>query len=225
MRGFNPATGLHQYLAKRKNNLITLTVATYRLSTILLALKEIIEEEKLIDTENRTIIVLNSDLEKVFGTKILHASQVREKVEDLLYKRFGREFTASLAIANKEMDAMNFWISFENDAQECEESKPEQETEQVVVKTELFRLLKNEGLVPKKKGRDMKMNKIFKIVDDYLRKHQDPRNSLIYDLRKDQLGHLINKKYATRSQILSHIKEKLLTQPPGAERKTIRKLP
>jgi len=225
MRTFNPSFGLHQYLAKRKSSLITLSTSTYRPSTILLALTEIIQEEKLFDDGNHTIIVLNHELERIFGAKVFHVSQFRPQLEKLLYKKFGKEHTVSLEIANKEIEAINFWDSIE--AGTNAQTDKGQEAF-VIVKPELFCLLKNEGLLPFKAGRKMKIYRIQALVEEYIKRNvlKDARNSFVLNLRKNELGRLVGKDYATIPQVLASIRESCLIHLPEPEvRKSQRKLP
>jgi len=223
LRVFDPKTGLHQYLAKRKSNLITLTVGSYRLSTILLALKEIIEEEALCDPLNRSIILLNPELERIFGTKAFHVSQFRLKLENLLYRKYGREINISLDIANKEIEAMNFWISAEG---ETELEKPTLIGEIgpiVKVNPELVIILRSKGFIPRKAGCLMRLGKVHRLVNDYVEKTvpRDARNPWVKDLRRNELGRLLNINFATPVQISNKIND-LITYLPEPTRKSQR---
>jgi len=207
LRVFKPNTGLHQYLAKRKSNLITLTVSSYRLSTILLAIKEVIEEEKLFDSLNRTIIVFNPELERIFGVNVLHVSQLIPRLEELLYQKVGREITISLDIANKEVETMNFFASVETEINQTKSFSIE--SKYISVEPILISLFKHEGLVPRKAGSIMKNERFQKVIEEYINKLilRDSRNSAIIDLRRNQLGALLNKNYATSKQIMDGLKE------------------
>lgn len=207
LRIFKPSSGLQQYLAKRKSNLITLTVSSYRLSTILLAIKEIIEEEKLFDTLNRAIIVFNPELERIFRVNVLHVSQLLPKVEELLHPKNGREITISLEIANREVETMNFFASVDNEITQTKSFHIA--SKYISVEPILVTIFKNEGLVPKKAGSVMKAERFQKVVEDYINllMLRDSRNSAIIDLRGNPLKALINKNYATSKQVMEGLKD------------------
>ena len=111
LRTFRPGSSLHVYLAKKKSDLITLTVSTYRISTILLALREIIHEEQLYDPGNRHIILLKGELENIFGAPYITVSQMKSKLDAILYEKHGFECPSSGDLAFRELSAMNFWFS------------------------------------------------------------------------------------------------------------------
>jgi len=232
LRAFIPFTGLHPYLARRKNDLITPTVTTYRLSTIILAVKEILDEEKLWDALDPCFITLNRDLEEIFGTKALHVSQLRVKIERLLQKRIGQEKVTNLELASREIEAMNFLNTRENECmdqsmQEIQEERQIEENKAIIkVKPKLLQFLKNERLISRNKGRRMKLQQIYKIIHDYIwrRVPKEARNVAIIDLRRNQLGTIFNKNFITTFSIASCVKQ-LSEAIPQGERKSKRKLP
>jgi hypothetical protein len=211
MRVFQPQSGLHQYLAKTKNRLINLAVSTYRFSTILLALKEIIEEQGLFDPENRTIIVLNSELEKIFGTKALHVSQFRSELDKLLYRKPGRDHTFNIEIANKELEALNFWISVETETSGEDPSVFAEWKNELTatVKPDLLRILKKGGVLPKNAKQAMNIGKLKKALDNYIANKVNTvsGNRHVLTLNDSALSCLVKRNYLTKGQLENKIKE------------------
>lgn len=207
MRSFLPYNGFYDYLVQRKSQYISQTVTTYRLSTILLAIKEIIEEDQLIDLSNFSIIVFKDQLEIIFGAKAFHISQIRPKIESFLEKRNGYEPVTNLDLGNREVQAMNFWIEYE--PIELNNSLlqlfAEPASKEIRIQDQLALLLKNKGLLSKKVSK-FKYARFFSLISILIANTPTVGgNEAIFDLRNDELGMVINRNFATKNQIFKSL--------------------
>lgn len=208
MRSFNPRNGLYIYLVRRKSQYISQTVTTYRLSTILLALKEIIEEKQLIDRTNSSIIVFNDELESIFGAKALHFSQVWPKTEEFLKKKNGYEPVTNIDLGNREVQAMNFWmdqrqdpigVSLFNLFADFAQPQPDE----IILKDQFILLLKNQGILNKKAPKKVKFDRFIILAKALINRCPTVGgNHTVFDLRHTELGTVIGRNFATRNQII-----------------------
>lgn len=201
---FPPFSKLHYYLALRKGSIISPIAVTYRIRTVLMAVKEIIEEEELFDLLNREIIILNKELEEALRVKYIHISRLRIKLESLLIGKHNERIIADEAQMQKEIESMRFW-----------ESYPMLSEDQSVTRTnikgkfrvsvQLFELIKS-CLDKPVKGRILTYNKICQLMSTYVGTRGsifvDPRSTYILDLRNDLLGMIFRKNFVTKSQLM-----------------------
>jgi len=208
MRSFNPRNGLYLYLVRRKSQYISQTVTTYRLSTILLALKEIIEEKQLIDRTNSSIIVFNDELETIFGAKALHFSQIWPKTEELLKKKNGYEPVTNIDLGNREVQAMNFWMDQRQDPIEsslfnlfAEAARPY--PDEIILKDQFALMLKNQGILNRKAPKKIKFDRFIIFAKALISRCPNVGgNNTVVDLRHTELGTVIGRNFATRNQII-----------------------
>merc|ERR1739846_21186 len=87
-RMFLEHSKLHAYIARKEPNLIrlenrqliTLEERCYTLYDVLLALREIVEREKLFDLRNRALIICSAELEEALEMKALHVTEIKNQV-------------------------------------------------------------------------------------------------------------------------------------------------
>lgn len=211
MRSFKPDSMLHYYLSIRKNSLIAGSVTLHRLSTILVALKEIIEEEELFDSTNKEIIVLNSELRLSFSLNQLHVSQLIPRLESLLIREEPKRVIITLSMAEKEISAMNFWRNALLRKTTLLGTRFNSKI-QYKVKVGLFRLFRksSETFI---RNRVMTYHKACQLMTNYVNSSDtilvDPENPTIFDLRRDRLKRVFGKNYVTCDQLLVCVKEHL----------------
>ena len=225
LRVFRPGSLLHHYLAKRKKDLITLSTATYRISTILLALREIIEEDQLYDPRNLSIIVLNKELEQALEVSVLSTSQMRARLEMQLLLRFGNEPVQSMEQAQKELDAMNFWFSACTDDGEPVRVPKSEFRAGVLCKMtpqmkDILQTVSSEQI----KNRTLPYDKICCLMSKYILSNQhqffDLRNTKIAKVKGSPLEKLFGVSYFARSQIVFLIRHQLTIVQPAIKRLT-----
>lgn len=227
MRSFSSRNGLYAYLVRRKSQYFSQAVTTYRLSTILLALKEIIEEKQLVDRTNSSIIVFIDELEGIFGAKALHFSQIQQRVDGLLQKRNGYEPVTNIDLGNREVQAMNFWMDQKQDSLTPNLLRllAEPQPREVLLKDRLVTLLKDKGLLNRKAPKKIKFDRFFTLANALIsRSPTVGGNEMVFDLKHTGLGAATGRNYATKNQIINDLSTLFtIISPPRPYRYPIRR--
>jgi len=224
LRSFKTGSFLHRYLAERKSKLISISTTTYRISTILLALREIIEEEQLFDPLNKSIIVLNKELERGLDVHSLTISQMKTRLEAQLYEKFGIEPVQTLDQAQKELEAMNFWFSMTDSDIEPKPIPKSEFGKGVLCKVApaMKKVLQTVSKKPLKGS--MAYENICYLTSNYIMENKhllfDLRNIKICIAKNNILGEAFGVNYFARSQVTSLIRKQLTIVQPVVKRLT-----
>ena len=224
LRSFKDGSFLHRYLAERKSKLISISTTTYRISTILLALREIIEEERLFDPLNKNIIVLNKELERGLDVHSMTTSQMKTRLEAQLYERYGLEPVQTLDQAQKELEAMNFWYSM-IDGDIDPKPVPRSEFGKGVLckmTPAMKKVLQTVSKEPLKEP--MAYENICYLTSNYIMENKhlffDLRNVKICIAKNNILGEAFGVNYFARSQVTHLIRRQLTIVLPTVKRLT-----
>jgi hypothetical protein len=208
---FPPFSKLHEYLAKRKRSIISPIAVTYRVCTVLMAVKEIIEEEELFDPLNREIIILNTELEEALRVKYIHIYKLKVKLESILIGKHKERLLADEVQIQKEVESMKFW-EFYPKLDEDQLSIESDKKGEFRVSEQLFKLIKV-ALDKPMKGRVLTYRKICHLMTSYVSMKEsifvDYRSTYIIDLRHDLLGVILRKNFVTKRQLMMLVQQHL----------------
>lgn len=182
----------------------------YRLSTILLAIYEVIKNKEQFDPLEPTIIVCEPELEEALGVRTLQINQMVEYLEKKLIKSRGMMNYHKRARIEEELEAMSLWYNKPVE----EKREPFEIEEEYFVKPRLQKVLKLAPHALIKSDRILRYRHVCELVSSYImhRKHDivDLRNIRILDLRNDLLGQAFEVNYLARSQVTGKIRDQLI---------------
>lgn len=231
LRSFKHGSLLHRYLAIKKRNLITLSTTTYRISTILLAIRQIIHEERLTHRTDNQLIVLNAEMARIFGAKTLHLTELRDKIEEQLDKKWGNEDVVDLELGKAELQAMNFWYYVMPNSKNLPQVTPQTgrttapgfDTKALYrVTPELMKVLRMASTTQLRKDihpYGSICNLVSLYIDKFLFQLRDPTGIEKLNLRGDPLGIALGVDSAQRMMIPIIIRDKLTLVPTPTMRR------
>lgn len=183
---------------------------SYRLSTILLAIFEVIRDKEQFDPLDPLIIVCEPELEEALEVRTLEINQMVGYLEKKLIKIRGRMNYSKSDRIKEELEAMSF---FYNKPVE-EKREPFETEEEYYVKPKLQKVLKKAPHALIKSDRILRYRHVCELVSSYImhRKHDivDLRNIRVLDLRNDLLGQAFEVNYLTRNQVTGKIRDQLI---------------
>ena len=91
-RRFKLEAKLHFYLALKKPSVFSIQNRVYTLFSILFNLRSIIQEEKLYDERNESLIIADELLDEVLGAKYVHQSNLKSMVDTQLEVMDAKKF-------------------------------------------------------------------------------------------------------------------------------------
>lgn len=214
---------LHRYLAARKSDLISKSTTTYRLSTILMAMKQIIEEERL-NKNNYGILYLNEGLAKIFGTSTTHISTIRTQIESMLYDQEGYcEKAVDAEMEEAEYKAMLFWKRQEM----ATGAKPRRYFDfgqRYMLHDKLTIILTDAGII-KRPNRAYWYGQIYQMILTYLENNLGTSNPGIYAVYNDPIGKFFNVEYMYKCEMHSLIQKSLIPTTPRRKEANQTKIP
>lgn len=228
LRKFKQGSTLHEYLASKKSHLINKTNSRYRLSTVLLAIKQIIEEEELYDKRNTAIIVCDKELEIALDVSSLHVSQLRQIVEEQMTMIHGYEEISDFELSKQELKAMAFWFEANNPleiilhrAGATFQEDFNSNDKSYVVKPDFLKVIRTLPGVDKKTSM-LSYRKAKQYTSNYImankEKFFDLRNIRICQAKGDLLSRAFKVDYFFRTQV-DHLIQQQLTPLRRSQRK------
>lgn len=204
---FFPNSKLHAYLALKCPEKISLHQNEYVLFNVMLAFKTVITKEKMLDPNNRPVIICSKEMETALDVKALHANEIQQQVckqmvqKDPLTRQHIPELAAILAAVQPRTtlkQAFDINASYR-------------------VKPDFLEVLRSVSGVDQTKD-IFEYREICKILSVYLLSNKDRffdyRNTRVALIENDQLEKAFNVKAFHRSQVASLIIQQLIPLQP-----------
>jgi len=214
-RTFRKNSKLFKFLVKKKSTLVKSTKSSYRLSTVQLAVAEIIVREKLYDPLNPQVIVCDKELEEALDVSCLQRSQLGSFIERHFRFLTGFEPMSSLRLYLKDLHLLVQLY----DSIEQPKTGPVPQTNFDIeghyqLKPEFIKVIRTVRKM-RKNQTVLSYRDICYATSEYIMGHKceffDLRNITILNLKGDQMGVAFGVNFLSRPQITSYIRGQLIT--------------